>query len=398
MKSRHREEMKLLSAENDDLHHRTKQLQSDLQLHKDSLDVTVRYKIDLEKAVEEKQFFQRELDHLKHEKDLIEQEKVEYKTKYNSLQEEIRIILLDRSKLEQKLTGELHEHIQEKQRSTDDIRKYRTEIEQLNVTLGDAEARLLILQTQNETLLLSKDRHIKNEFDSLTQRLNKIELDKSDAEQRYHKEITNKHQHEPLVVLTSTPLTAPVQHSHPISNNTFERSYSHTPKDNERLRDSLKYSHHLSKSFPQIQQQQNNENYLIENSRQIRSDTERVKSELDRLRQDFDKLVEHYEPANTFHHQAQLHSQIDTFRQFYEHEFRQRQSLMSKLTSGIKPINTSPYIAFANTHLFKERLETAIDNSLADERLQQMPPIPRQVSSLLTPMSSIDHLRKHYHV
>ena len=33
------------------------------------------------------------------------------------------LFLFDRSKLEQKLTGELQEHIQEKQRSTDDITK-----------------------------------------------------------------------------------------------------------------------------------------------------------------------------------------------------------------------------------------------------------------------------------
>ena len=145
------------------------------------------------------------------------------------------------------------------------LRKYRTEIEQLNIKLDDAEARLLVLQTQNETLLSTKDRDIKNEFDSLTQRLNKIESDKSDAEQRYHKEITNK----PLSIHTSTPLSNTIITQH-------QRSYIQP----------------LNKTFPQSQQQQqNNENYLIENSRQIRSDTERVKSELDRLRQDFDKLV-----------------------------------------------------------------------------------------------------------
>jgi hypothetical protein len=290
---------------------------------------------------------------------------------------------LDRSKLEQKLTGELQEYIQEKQRSTDDIRKHRTEIEQLNIKLDDAEARLLVLQTQNETLLLTKDRDIKNEFDSLTQRLNKIESDKSDAEQRYHKEITNK----PLSIHTSTPLSNTIITQH-------QRSYIQP----------------LNKTFPQSQQQQqNNENYLIENSRQIRSDTERVKSELDRLRQDFDKLVEHYEPISTLYQQTQLHSQIDTFRQFYEHEFRQRQLLMSKLTSGIKPIHhsheTSPCTACTSSRFLKERLETAIDNSLADERLQtikQIPAIPRQASSLLitnnTPISSVDLLRKRYHV
>jgi len=62
-------------------------------------------------------------------------------------------------------------------------------------------------------LLASKDRSIKNEFESLTQRLNKTESDKIDAERRYHsqhKEITNKQQHalnDPLTLLTSTPLS-----------------------------------------------------------------------------------------------------------------------------------------------------------------------------------------------
>jgi chromosome segregation ATPase len=215
IKSRHREKMKLLSSENDDLHYRTKQLQSDLQLHKESLDVTVRYKIDLEKALEEKTFFQHEFDRLKYEKDLIEQEKVEYKLKYDGLQEEIRIILLDRSKLEQKLTGDLQEQMQERQRSSHDIQKYKTEIEHTNTKLSDAESRLLVLQTQNESLLTSKDREIKNEFESLSQRLNSIESEKSNAEQRYHhqhKEITSKQ--EPLVVHTSTSWNSNAQHQH----------------------------------------------------------------------------------------------------------------------------------------------------------------------------------------
>ena len=197
--------------------------------------------------------------------------------------------------------------------------------------------------------------------------------------------------------------------------NTLQRSYVQeheyrlkTEKDNERLRDTISYQqqhHQFNKSF---QQSNDNENYLIGNSKQIRSDTERVKYELDSLRQDFDKLVSNYEPTNNLHQQAQLHSQIDIFRQFYEQEFRQRQALMSKLSSGTKPINhhgTSPY---TNSRLLKERLETAIDTNLADERLQsmkQMPTIPRQASSLLTinttnngGMSSVELLRQRYHV
>jgi chromosome segregation ATPase len=227
IKLRHREEMKLLSAENDDLHQRTKQLQSDLQLHKESLDVTIRYKIDLEKALDEKLFLQRELDRLKHEKDFIEQEKIDYKTKYDNLQEEIRVILLDRSKLEQKLTLELQEETKQRQRSTDDTKKYKAQIEQLNLKLGDAEARLLVLQTQNEALVVSKDRTIKSEFETLTHRLNMIESEKNNAEQRYHnehKQIANKQQqqqptlHEPLVILTSSP-----------SSNATPQHYQHSP-------------------------------------------------------------------------------------------------------------------------------------------------------------------------
>ncbi|CAF4180227.1 unnamed protein product [Rotaria magnacalcarata] len=384
IKSRHREELRLLSDENDDLHDRTKQLESDLQLHKESLDVTIRYKIDLEKALEEKTFYQRELDRLKHEKAHVEQEKIEYKTKYDSLQEEIRNILFDRSKLEQKLTSELHEHIQEKQRSTDDKQKYRAEIEQLNTKLDDAEARLHALQTQNESLLTSKDREIKNEFESLSQRLTQIESNKIDAEQ--------------------------------------QREYRlQTEQANGRLRDNASNQYqYLNKPFSM---QPNNEIYLVENSRKIHSDTERVKSELDRLRQDFDKLVSNYEPPVNFH--QQLHSQVDTFRQFYEHEFRQRQFLMSKTTPGLKSTMSQNYhkpsshlshkhsfseacSTCTNSRLLRERLESAIDLSLTDRRFQngvQVSAVPRQASSLLTintinngPISSREFLRERYYV
>jgi chromosome segregation ATPase len=334
--SRYREERKVLPAENE---HRRKPLES--------TDVTERNKIDLEKALEEKTYFQHELNRLKSEKDLLAQEKLEYKTKYDHLQEEIHSILLDRSKLEQKLTGELQEHFQEKQRSTDDLKKYRTQIEQLNIQLSDAEAHLSVLQTQKTSFLTSKN---ESEQHHLTHNLN-----------------------EPLVVLTST-----------------------YPKSNQ-----VRPNDELNKTFPS--QQHNHENYLIENSRQIRSNTERVKSELDRLREDFDKLVLNYEPINN---QPQLHSQIDTFRQFYEHEFRQRQLLMSKLTTGIKPTTRNNYhhhnpSSNGTSTLLKERPATATETSLPDQHLQT---IPRQASALLTinmtnndVMSSVELLRKHYH-
>ncbi|CAF1186000.1 unnamed protein product [Adineta ricciae] len=441
--SRRHEEMKSLSAASDDLHHRAKQFQADVQLHKESVDLTKRYQIDLEKALEEKLFFQEELDRLKREKSLVEQERLEYKSKYNSLQEEIRLLLSDRAKLEQTLTGELQEHIQEKQRSTDDIKKYRQKIDELNMKLGDAESRLMALQAQNETLLTSKDRQIKDDYESLAQRLNKTESEQIHATQRYHNqhnELTNKQRtvngtisaitstpiaskppivHQSISTLAATtPLTPKNAHQHTASLSctnchTLQRSYEqeresrlHTEQDNQYLRETLSRHgsyQHLNRTYAP---EQPNENYLLQNSRQIRSDTERVKSELDRLRQDFDKLVANYEPTNSLQHQAQLHSQIDTFRQFYEQEFRQRQATMAKITAGVTPARTivyhrsspathydhahvsgAPCSACINNRVLKERLETAIDSSLAEQRLQtikQTVPLPRQASALLT--------------
>jgi len=422
IKTRHREEMKLLSAENDDLHQRTKQLQSDLQLHKESLDVTIRYKIDLEKALEEKTYLQHELDRLKHERDAIEQDKLELKSRYDNLQEEIRVLLQDRSKVEQKLSAELQEQIKQRQRSTDDVKKYKTQIEQLNLKLGDAEARLLVLQTQNEALIASKDRNIKNEFESLTQRLNLIEAEKTSAEQRYlheNKELANKQQQQqqpisptPVVLLT----TNGHQHSPScVKCDTLQRSYDQerehrlqTEKDNERLRDA-------------VSRQTN----TTENTKQMRSETENVKQELERLRQTFEKLVSNYEPPNNYQQQAQLHSHIDILRQYYEDEFRKKQLLMSKLpqamstpnlnvnfhTTKHQDIDHSHHIngncsVCSNSRLLKERLDNAIDTSLADQRIQtikQIPILPRQNSSIYptnstSTLSSMEILRKRYYI
>ncbi|CAF1517476.1 unnamed protein product [Adineta ricciae] len=441
--SRRHEEMKSLSAAGDDLHHRAKQFQADVQLHKESVDLTKRYQIDLEKALEEKLFFQEQLDRLTREKSLVEQERLEYKSKYDSLQDEIRLLLSDRAKLEQTLTGELQEHIQEKQRSTDDIKKYRQKIDELNMKLGDAESRLMALQAQNETLLTSKDRQIKDDYESLAERLNKTESEQIHATQRYHNqhnELTNKQRtvngtisaitstpiaskppmvHQSISTLAATtPLTPKNAHQHTPSLSctnchALQRSYEqerasrlHTEQDNQQLRETLSHHgsyQHLNRTYAP---EQPNENYLLQNSRQIRSDTERVKFELDRLRQDFDKLVANYEPTNSLQHQAQLHSQIDTFRHFYEQEFRQRQATMAKITAGVTPartivyhrnspashydhahVNGAPCSACINSRVLKGRLETAIDSSLAEQRLQtikQTVPLPRQASALLT--------------
>lgn len=141
------------------------------------------------------------------------------------------------------------------------------------------------------------------------------------------------------------------------------------------------------------------------------------------MRQDFDNLVSNYEPKSNYQQQLQLHSQIDIFRQFYENEYRQRQFLMSKPT--LKPTLSQIYqkppsnlhhnhsfnetcSTCTNSRLLRERLESAIDLSLADQRYQkvrQYQPIPRQASSLLTintinngAPSSLDLLRERYYV
>ncbi|UJR36318.1 hypothetical protein I4U23_029046 [Adineta vaga] len=381
IKLRHREEMKLLSAENDDLHQRTKQLQSDLQLHKESLDVTIRYKIDLEKALEEKLYLQRELDRLKHEKDFIEQEKTDYKTKYDNLQEEIRALILDRSRLEQKLTHELEEQTKQTQRSTDDSKKYKAQIEQLNLKLGEAEARLLVLQSRNEAILASKDEEIKNGLETLTQRLNMIESEKLHAEQRYQnerQEITNRQQyqqhtppaiHEPLVILTSSPLTNGIHQQQPsyqhspsstcIKCDTLQRNFEQereqrlqTQRDNERLRDTVsrqeQQQQNLTQTFHKYQQ---SDQFNVESNNQIRSDTERMKYEIDRLRHDFDKLITNYEPSKTSPQQTLVYSQSDALRQLYEQELREKQLLMLKLNELTKasPTTSPPPLQTSTT-------------------------------------------------
>ena len=148
----------------------------------------------------------------------------------------------------------------------------------------------------------------------------------------------------------------------------------------------------------------------VGHAQNVRVATARMKNELDRLRQDFDRLVSSYDPPNSHQQQAELHSHIDTFRQYYEQEFRQRQALMSKLTptsSNHARTSDTPSL-HSNNRLYRERMDSAIDRALADERLQasnQMPPIPRQASALLTintsnngARSSVDLLRQSYHL
>ncbi|CAF0763436.1 unnamed protein product [Didymodactylos carnosus] len=444
IKSRHREEMKLLSLENEDLHQRTKQLQSDLQLHKESLDVTVRYKIDLEKACEEKTYLQQELNRFKLEKDLIEQEKFEYKTKYESLQDEIRLLLFDRSKIEQKLTAEIQEQGKQRTKNSEDIRKYKQQIEQLNIKLGDSEAKMLSLQSRNETLMKSKDMELKSEFDTLTKRLNTIENDQIIAEKRYQNEnillteLTRQQQkqsNDSTVNVTKQQHVKKEHHRHSQHSNestcsqcdSLQRNYElerqqrlSIEKDNERLRETVQkqqQQQQQQRSIPSqtVTQSKETDVHLltVENSKQIRSETERVKYELDRLRQDFNLLIDNYDPKRDT---ETLHQSIDTFRKFYEQEFRQRQLIMEKLTND----NTSrprtspsyPVISYSNgggdygnhyshspshdhscpssrcscinSELLKERLETAIDTSLADQRIHAIKQFPLRSATTTT--------------
>ena len=291
VQSRYREDLKALFAENEELHRQKKELQSDLELHKDTIDVTVRYKLDLQKAMDEKTFFQREFDRLKQEKDLIEQERLEYKSKYDGLQDEIRMILSDRSKLEQKLTEELQEHFRVKQHSTDHSNQYRLEIEQLNIKLADAEAGLLAFEKQNQTT-------------------------------------------------RNLPAPHPLSASLDVPTNIVREE-----------------NVDLNQTYPR-------ENYLIQNTRLIRSNTQRVKSELEQLREEFDRLVSNYEPnSNAEQQQTELRLKIETFRQFYEQEFRQRQ-----LISTERSRHSSP----------------ARETTLTERRTPTISQLPRQASALLT--------------
>lgn len=147
---------------------------------------------------------------------------------------------------------------------------------------------------------------------------------------------------------------------------------------------------------------------------------------MDRIRDDLGKLLSNYDPPNNFHQQAQLHSQIETMRQFYEDEFRKQQQLLNAGSkspvvmvngyhrrSSVKKhddydhshngsLNCS---ICSNSRLLRERLDNAIDTSLADQRIQtikQIPILPRQTSPLLTTnnttMSSVELLRKRYYI
>ena len=195
-------------------------------------------------------------------------------------------------------------------------------------------------------------------------------------------------------------------------------------KDYTRLRDVVtrqrQQQEELNRSLQQHQQE--NEQMRYETSRDRRSEAERVKHELERLRHDLDQLVSQYEPtSNSQQQRAQLHSQIENMRQFYENEYQQGHNSLPRVSKENRPMSSyqsrggsfakTDYTSNGSTHdshclnsrLLKERLENAIDASLAEQRiktLKDLPILPRQTISMstnhLNTTSSYDPLRKRY--
>ena len=109
---------------------------------------------ELQKLFDEKNFYQQEFERIKQERDQLHQEKTQIKLKYDGLLEEIRMILLDRSKLEQQLTSELQERMEQRQRAKEDLHKYQLQIAEVNQKLADAQARLVLLQSQTPPVVV----------------------------------------------------------------------------------------------------------------------------------------------------------------------------------------------------------------------------------------------------
>ena len=200
---------------------------------------------------------------------------------------------------------------------------------------------------------------------------------------------------------------------------TLQRSYEQerqqrlqTERDNDRLREAVS----RQKQQEEFNRSLNHEQQRNDQSREMRSETERVKQELDRLRHDFDRLVMNYEPShNAAQQQAQIHSKIDGMRHLLEEDYRQRRRTSSGDNRPLAPMTNGYHHSASpakhdhhsagscsicsNTQVLKERLDSAIDLSLADQRIKamkQMQMLPRQKSP--STYSSMEHLRKRYYL
>jgi len=201
--------------------------------------------------------------------------------------------------------------------------------------------------------------------------------------------------------------------------NKLQRSYEQereqrlqTERDNDHLRGV-------------VSRQKQNENDRNDQNKEMRSETERVKQELERLRHDFNRLVMNYEPnhQNGQQQRAQIHSKIDDMRHLHEDDYRQRHRTISSetkptmpMTNGYHPStvpmkhdhyhSSSSCSICSNTQVLKDRLDTAIDLSLADQRIKamkQMQTLPRQRSPVTSVQyapsySSMENLRKRYYL
>jgi hypothetical protein len=150
---------------------------SDVDYNRMSSNDNLRYRRDLEKALQDKQYYQDEYDRLKFEKEQIIQEKLEHKIKYDCLLNEIRVLLVDRSKLEQQLTSDLHERIEQRQQAKNDLYKYQMETAQLSMKLADAEVRLKHFQSENSLVITSNMSNVNNDVQVRTTRLDTMSND-----------------------------------------------------------------------------------------------------------------------------------------------------------------------------------------------------------------------------
>ncbi|CAF1371037.1 unnamed protein product, partial [Didymodactylos carnosus] len=307
----------------------------------------------------------------------------------------------------------------------------------------DCEAKMLSLQYQNEALTKSKELEVKNEFQALTKRLNTIENDKITAENQYQNEnmlLTGlTYQQQKQSNDTYTDRTKHLKKDHhrrsQHSNGSIcfqcdalQRNYElelqyrlSIEKDNERLREAFhkQQQHSVPSSIVTTTQAKQDNVYLTttENSKSIHGETERAKYDLDRI-QDINLLIDNYDRKRATH---TLHQPIDTTRKFYDQEGRQRQLTIEKLTNDSSrprtpssfPVGShlngggdyeyhhhlhshdshensrpSSQCSCTNSELLKERLETAIDTSLADERMQAIKQLPLRSTTTNTTMTN----------
>lgn len=208
---------------------------------------------------------------------------------------------------------------------------------------------------------------------------------------------------------------------------TLQRSFEHerehrlqVERDNNRLREVVERQKQQQDELNRSLQEEHQRN---DQSKEMRAETERMRQELERVRQELSRLVMNYEPGHNLSQQhAQMHSQIENMRHIHQQDFGHRLRTSSNenkplliMANGYHPTtsphrhdhsSTYPCSVCSNSRLLKERLENAIDTSLAEQRIQtlkQFPVLPRQNSPVTTAhlngnSSGVDYLRKRYYL